>query len=200
MTRLEKLPDDLVKRGGVSAEEVDVSRQVYEGEPLPDGVVVVETRVFSDEVGGHFLELARFEGGLIRALKEKGVELDVSHGQSNVAVIAPQTERFGHLHPDLDGRFQDELWMIADGTLSIGLYDARANSPTKGARHKLVLSQGKGVFIPHGVVHGFGNYTQEKVALVYFASSQFSAGEDTLEWRVVPKDSQFWDFVKPDKI
>jgi dTDP-4-dehydrorhamnose 3,5-epimerase len=172
---------------------LDVFKQVYISEPKPAGVEVVKLNVFKDESNGHFMELVRFEEGFVKALKEKGVSLDMKTGQTNASIIAPGTKRFGHLHPQ-----QDEIWIVADGSLIMGLYDAREKSETNGQKSKLVLSPGMGVYVPHGVVHSLYNATHEKTVLIYFASMHFSAGEDTQELRFIPEDPLFWDFLEPE--
>lgn len=172
---------------------VEVSWQVYESDPRPLGVEVVKTPVFSDGQGGHFLEIGRFSGSLVRSLLEKGIGLDLREGQVNTAVVAPGTERFGHLHRD-----QDEFWMVASGTLTVALMDIRKGVQTEGVKSKLVFSPGTGLFIPHGVVHGLANYGRENAVLVYLADHHFSPREDTQEWRAIPKDPRFWDFAKPE--
>lgn len=194
MSNLSEISPQVLHGHGIDT-EFPVYRQVYEREPLPDGVVVIEARVFTDEHGGHFMENIRLENGILQGLQEKGIKLDIRNGQINTSVVAPRTERFGHLHPH-----QDELWIIADGILVIALYDDRNGSSTRGKKTKLVLGKGNGVFIPHGVVHGLANYNQEKAVLNYFATSQFFTGETTEEWRFVPDDPGFWDFAKPENI
>lgn len=193
---------DLVELGVSSLEEsvmgangVDIFRQTYEQEPLPFGVVTVECKQFPDERGGYIFELARLKSGFIKSLEEKGVRHNISDGQLNVSVISPGTERFGHVH-----RGQDELWVVALGYLTVPLFDIRRRSSTHELRTKIQLTSGKGVFIPHGVVHGLGNYGTTEAVLIYVPNLQFSAGKDTQEWRVVPQDPKFWDFAKPDPI
>lgn len=174
---------------------VDVYRQNYDGDPLPEGVLRVNTRVFPDEHGGHFMEAVRLAQGEIQALSGAGVKLNIDSGQVNVSVVPPGVERFGHLH-----RGQDELWIVVDGGLTVALFDVRSGSPSLNIKSRVVLSTGQGLFIPHGVVHGLANYTSGRSTLVYFADRHFSAGEDTQEWRVIPEDPEFWGFARPDRI
>lgn len=194
MSSLREIPPQILQRDEIST-EFPVYRQVYEKDLLPDGVVVVEARVFTDERGGHFMENTRLKNGVLQGLQEKGIKLNVCNGQINTSVVAPWTERFGHLHPH-----QDEFWIVVDGVLIVALYDSRKGSPTKGRKTKLVLGKGNGVFIPHGVVHGLANYSKEKAVLNYFVTGWFSAGETTEEWRFIPDNPGFWDFAKPENI
>ncbi len=194
MAQIEMIQEAQLDKFDISTETA-VYRQVYEQTPKPQDVFVIKASVFKDEYGGHFLEMARFKNGAIVSLAEQGVDLNIKDGQANTAIIAPNTERFGHLH-----RGQDEMWVVSKGTLTVVLYDARKNSQTCGMKTRLVLSEGMAVRIPPGVVHGLANYTSEFVVLGYFANMQFSAKEDTQEWRFVPDNPDFWNFAKPDKI
>lgn len=195
MPLLEIVSEEVLRRHNLNSVGVDVFQQRYETEKRPSGVVVKKAQVFYDEYGGHFMELGRFTGGFVQSLVESGVSLNLGQGQANAATIAPGTERYGHLH-----REQDEMWIVNDGTMVLALYDMRADNETFGVQSRLVLHEGTGVYIPHGVVHGLGNYTHETAGLNYFTTHPFSGGSDTQEWRVIPKDPAFWDFARPDKI
>lgn len=195
MPGLAEINHETSKIAGIFDSDAEVYRQVYESAPKPEGVVVLKTNVFKDEYGGHFMEITRLVNGYLKALAEKGVEVDISEGQINSSKVVSGTERFGHLH-----REQDEVWVVTDGTLTVALYDLRDGSPTFGTKTRLVLSEGMSVRIPPGVVHGFGNYTKEAATLTYFVDMQFSDGPDNQEWRFIPKDPHFWDFAKPDKV
>ena len=172
-------------------------RQTYDdnGIPkLPDGVVVVPQRVFPDDWGGTFKETARLDGGVLEtpALRERGVQHTVV--QLNVSVISPGSRRFWHLHPT-----QSELWTISYGQLNAGLIDCREDSPTFGLKCKVVLTPERALFIPTGVAHGFANESGGVVVLQYMVDRQFTATEQTEEWRLDPQDVGY-DFVLGDVI
>lgn len=194
MSKLKKLNSRGVIDAELEISEGDISRQLYTSEELPSGVVIVGTRVYKDEHGGHLMEAVRLKGGRLEVLLDQKVKLIISEGQVNSSVVKPSTERFGHIHRD-----QDELWMVARGVLTVAMFDARKKSPSEGLKSKLVLAAGSGVYIPHGIVHGLGNYSVEEAWLIYFASHQFNPGEDTQEWRFLPQDPDFWGFAKPEK-
>ncbi len=194
MPKLKQVSPEKLKEFKVKSTQ-QINQQVYQSEPKPDGVEVIKAQIFYDDNGGHFLELARFNEGIVASLKEKGVTLDILNGQVNASVIAPGTERLGHLHPQ-----QDEVWVVASGTLVMGVVDLREGSPTEGVKARFVLSPGTGVYVPHGVAHSLGNYGVDKALLNYVASMQFSPGEDTQEWRCIPEDSDFWNFMRPEKV
>ncbi len=197
MPALERIEDGQLNKCGLIIPDGSVSKQLYSPSPRPHGVEVVKASVspIADGQGGYFMELVRFQRGLVMSLMEKDIFLDVSNGQVNLSVVGPGTERYGHLHPD-----QDELWMVGEGQLHLGVYDIRQESETSGLTARFVLSPGNGVFVPHGVVHSLANHTREKVVLVYLATHKFSSGKDTQEWRYIPDDPNFWDFLNPEKI
>ena len=126
------------------------------------------------------------------ALRERGVQHTVA--QLNVSVISPGSRRFWHLHPT-----QSELWTISYGQLNAGLIDCREDSPTFGLKCKVVLTPERALFIPTGVAHGFANESGGVVVLQYMVDRQFTATEQTEEWRLDPQDVGY-DFVLGDVI
>lgn len=197
MANLKSISKSKITKAGLSlvGSNDRILRQSYDAERLPEGVIFIKQSVFKEEMGGHFMELVRFDKGFVKSLLEQGVKLNLSGGQVASAVVAPQTERFGHLHRD-----QQEFWMVVEGTITCGLYDTRKKSKTYKMKKKIVLQVGNGVFIPKGIVHGLANYTKDKSVLVYFPNMQFDTSENSQEWRYVSKDPHFWDFVKPDRV
>jgi dTDP-4-dehydrorhamnose 3,5-epimerase-like enzyme len=184
-------------RGIRSPDGQQILRQTYDddGVPkLPEGVVVVPLRVWPDDWGGTFKEAVRLECGVVQApaLRDRGVQHQVA--QVNVSVISPGGKRFWHLHPT-----QSEMWTISYGQLNAGLIDCRERSPTYGVKAKVVLTPDRGLFIPAGVAHGFANESTGVVVLQYLVDRQFSATEDTEEWRLDPKELPY-DFVLAEVI
>ena len=172
-----------------------ILRQTYDdnGVPqLPEGVVVVPQRVWPDDWGGTFKEAVRLEGGIVQAPVLREVRHQIA--QVNVSVISPGARRFWHVHPT-----QSEMWTISHGQLNAGLIDCREGSPTHGVKAKVVLTPERGLFIPAGVAHGFANESAGLVVLQYLVDRQFSATEDTEEWRIDPDDLPF-DFVLAEVI
>ncbi|HET7767476.1 MAG TPA: dTDP-4-dehydrorhamnose 3,5-epimerase family protein [Chloroflexota bacterium] len=179
-------------RGVRSPVDAPIIRQTYTEsgvDPLPDGVLVVQQRVFPDDSGGSFKEVVRLDSnGIVEApqLRERGIALKPA--QLNVSLVAPGARRFWHVHPE-----QCELWTISHGQLNAGVIDCREGSPSYGKRARVILTSHSGLYIPAGVAHGFANESSALVVLHYLVDHQFSRGEDSQEWRISPEvlDYQF---------
>ena len=185
-------------RGVQSPVDAPLIRQTYTDsgvDPLPDGVFVVQQRVFPDDSGGTFKEVVRIDGsGTVEAaqLRERGITLKPA--QINVSIVAPGARRFWHVHPE-----QCELWTISHGQLNAGVIDCREGSPSYGKRARVILTPHSGLYIPAGVAHGFANESSSLVVLHYLVDHQFSRGEDSQEWRISPDELPF-DFVLAESI
>ena len=185
-------------RGVRSPVEAPIIRQTYTDsgvDPLPEGVLVVQQRIFPDDSGGSFKEVVRLDAnGVVETpvLRERGVALKPS--QLNVSIVAPGARRFWHVHPE-----QCELWTISHGQLNAGVIDCREGSPTYGKRARVILTPQAGLYIPAGVAHGFANESSALVVLHYLVDHQFSRGEDSQEWRISP-DELDYQFVLSETI
>lgn len=170
----------------------DLAVEDYAREQSIDGVYRLKSPVNPDDIGGSFVEAFRIRQGQIGNLS---FDLDITEGQINILTIVSGTRRFGHVHPN-----QSELWFLAQGHLIVGLYDARKESQTKGRKNKYVLVKGTGLYIPQGVIHSLINCSEETTILLHFSSQHFDSNpEETEEYRVEPKDPEFWDFMEPEE-
>jgi dTDP-4-dehydrorhamnose 3,5-epimerase-like enzyme len=185
-------------RGVRSPVDAPIIRQTYTDsgvDPLPDGVLVVQQRVFPDDSGGTFKEVVRLDSsGVVEApqLRERGIALRPA--QINVSIVAPGARRFWHVHPE-----QAELWTISHGQLNAGVIDCREGSPSYGKRAKVILTPHAGLYIPPGVAHGFANESGAMAVLQYLVDHQFSRGADSQEWRISPDDLDY-QFVLAETI
>ena len=89
--------------------------------------------------------------------------------------------------------------MATLGPLFVSVTVKVTGSPTFGVKAKVVLTPDCGLFIPAGVAHGFANESAGVVVLQYLVDRQFTATEDTEEWRLDPKEVSF-DFVLAEVI
>lgn len=165
-----------------------VTIQDYSKKPVIEGVKFVDLTLFTDD-GGSFMELMRLEGGQVKGVD--GFELK----QVNHSIIEAGTTKAFHLHYE-----QDEMWYIPPANkVLMGLYDVRADSPTKGVAMRFALGDHKNrlLFIPRGVAHGVTNVTMERQQIIYFSSNTFNIekpDENRLPWDILGAD--FWNIGK----
>jgi dTDP-4-dehydrorhamnose 3,5-epimerase len=76
-----------------------------------------------------------------------------------------------HLH-------QSDYWLCAKGTARVVLHDLRRGSPTEGATQTIEISEhnGRGVFIPPGVAHGFASLTD--LTMTYLVDSYYDPDDE----------------------
>ena len=129
---------------------------------------------------GWFMEYLRLDAGTAQAPVEGFDVRQISLSRA----IAGRVNAF-HLHPK---RSQDELWCVLEGSLLVWLVDARADSPTRGNRRKVVLTgeMPELLHIPSGVAHGY-RAGPEGGLLLYAMNSQFDPAD--------PNEGRLpWDF------
>ena len=93
--------------------------------------------------------------------------------QANLSISKANVLRGLHLH-----RKQADYWCVLFGAALIGLYDARAGSPTEGraATVRIVADEERRtLYIPKGVAHGF--YAETELVLQYLVDEYYT-GED----------------------
>jgi dTDP-4-dehydrorhamnose 3,5-epimerase len=93
--------------------------------------------------------------------------------QANLSISKANVLRGLHLH-----RKQADYWCVLFGTAIIGLYDARAGSPTEGRAATVRIAAGeerRTLYIPKGVAHGF--YAETDLILQYLVDEYYT-GED----------------------
>lgn len=160
--------------------------QDYSSKPKIEGVKIVELKNMVGE-DGDFSEVVR--------LKENG-ELEQFPGfklaQINRAKMLPNSIKAWHIHYK-----QDDIWYpTPSGSLFVGLWDLRENSPTKGQTMRIVLGGGSGniLFIPKGVAHGAKNITSKPIDLLYLIDKTFNIedpDERRIHWDALGED--FWE-------
>jgi len=112
--------------------------------------------------------------------------------QANLSRSGPGVLRGLHFH-----RLQSDLWVPLEGRATVGLYDLRAGSPTRGRAATLELDAARpeALYIPAGVAHGFA--TVRGFALVYLVDREYSADD---EWGLAWDDPGVgiaWDLPEP---
>jgi len=98
------------------------------------------------------LKWLRDDRGRLMEILRCNDEIFKGFGQIYVTVCNPGVVKGWHYH-----EHQDDSFIIMTGQLRVGLYDAREDSPTKGAAAEYMLTTEDPYVlqIPRGVVHGF---------------------------------------------
>jgi dTDP-4-dehydrorhamnose 3,5-epimerase len=127
-----------------------------------DGVVVVVPAAHADD-RGRFVETYR------RSWFAQGREM-VQGNRSDKQAGAVVGLHY-HLH-------QADYWNVTKGTARVVLHDLRQGSPTEGATLNLDLGDddGRGVFIPPGVAHGFASLTD--LTLTYLVDQYYNPADE----------------------
>lgn len=153
-----------------------VSTQQYQPKTPIEGVEML-TPPFHRDDSGNFTELARLSGGQYEGLSNFEAK------QVNISVVLPGVIKAFHFHHN-----QEDLWYVSPyDRLLVNLVDARQDSPTKGAKMRLILGGGSNTLlrIPAGVIHGGGNLWTTPVNLIYFVTNHFNPtqpDEQRLPW------------------
>ena len=95
--------------------------QEYKAQPEIDGVFHVPLKKHR-AMEGYFMEYMRLTGGRVEGLPAPFEARQVSLSQA-----VPGRIHAFHLHPKV---VQDELWIVASGTMPVWLVDVRPGSPT----------------------------------------------------------------------
>jgi len=176
--------DDIVKQF-----RRNIKKQKYQFQKTIEGVQLLDLKLHPAE-DGYFLELARIDKkNIIKNLSEFTVK------QISYSITNPGGIKAWHLHYK-----QEDVWIVPpDNRILVGLYDLRINSPTKGVSMKIILGdfQGKLLFIPRGVAHGYANLSTKPSAIIYLTNNDFDPNnpdEQRLPWDLFGKD--FWEIKK----
>lgn len=163
-----------------------VYTQDYSKKQTLEGVRIIELKNHVAE-DGDFSELLRFsESGVVEGV------LGFKIAQINRSRMLPHAVKAWHLH-----LIQDEMWYVVPSQrLTVGLWDIRKTSSTKGKSIKIVLGGGLSqlLYIPRGIAHGCVNYNDCENDLFYFVSEVFNVqnpDEKRLAWDAL--GATFWN-------
>src|SRR5215469_10344881 len=134
----------------------------FESSKVIDGVVVVTPEAHGDE-RGVFVESYR------RSWFPHGREM-IQGNRSDKQAGAIVGLHY-HLH-------QADYWYVTSGTARVVLHDLREGSPTDAATYVLEIGNhdGRGVFIPPGVAHGFASLTD--LTLTYLVDQYYNPADE----------------------
>ncbi|HJP29967.1 MAG TPA: dTDP-4-dehydrorhamnose 3,5-epimerase family protein [Candidatus Latescibacteria bacterium] len=127
------------------------------------GVYSLDLQVFGDD-RGRFSEMFRNEWFPERDWGK--VQVNRSHSSATIL-------RGLHYH-----HRQADYWHPLSGTIRVGLYDLRRQSPTYGTGEAFDISgeDFTGLFIPPGVAHGF--YSVTDLTLIYVVDSYYDGADE----------------------
>jgi dTDP-4-dehydrorhamnose 3,5-epimerase len=82
--------------------------------------------------------------------------------QSYVAVTAKGVVKAWHYHLR-----QTDIWFVPRGKIKVGLFDARAQSPTLGTANSVIMGGGRNIAlaIPPGVFHGYVSLADSSILI-----------------------------------
>jgi dTDP-4-dehydrorhamnose 3,5-epimerase len=131
-------------------------------EPGIEGVSVARLDVRHDDRGS-FVELYRRS-----ALADVPPMVQANLSRSEAGVL-----RGMHFH-----RRQADLWLPVGGRATVGLFDLRAGSASRGRAVTLELDAREpvGLYIPPGVAHGFA--TVAPWAMLYLVDREYGGGDE----------------------
>lgn len=183
------MSDQITKEHILDEQQGKIFVQDYSKKPVIEGVQIVEMRNMVGEDGDLTEVFHQKENG--ESEEFPGFFLK----QVNRSLVMPGSIKAWHLHFN-----QDDIWsVLPHDRLTIGLWDTRKDSPTKGTTMKLNVGGGKShlVFIPKGVAHGAVNHSQNPATILYFVNQKFDINnpdENRLPWDSLGKD--FWEAPK----
>ena len=167
-----------------------VYAQRYDAEPFVEGAKLVKLHSSIGEEGD-FCELLH--------LNDQAESKEVPGFravQVSRSTQFPGSIKAWHLH-----FAQDELWYVPqEAHLTVGLWDVRHDSKTKGLTNRLVMGGGTQqlLYIPRGVAHGSANVSSTQLGIImYFANNTFDP-KNPDEHRI-PWDALGADFWKPQR-
>lgn len=125
--------------------------------------------VYTVDPVGHGDERGRFYETYRRSWFPLGREM-VQSNRSDKAAGAVVGLHY-HLH-------QADYWLVPRGEIRVVLHDLRVGCSTDGATEVLTVSadNGRGVFIPPGVAHGFASVTD--VTLTYLVDGYYNPDDE----------------------
>ncbi len=130
---------------------------------LIDGAVFRSLSLFSDE-----------RGWLCELYRQDELSTENHPVMAYVSQTLPGVARGPHEHTDQ----ADYFAFVGPGDFTLYLWDARADSPTRGNRMKVVVGESnrQAVIVPAGIVHAYKN-TSAVPGWVFNAPNRLYAGE-----------------------
>ncbi|MFH1791058.1 MAG: dTDP-4-dehydrorhamnose 3,5-epimerase family protein [Candidatus Omnitrophota bacterium] len=137
-----------------------------------DGVMIKKLKVIPDN-RGRLMEIFRSDDGAFRKF-----------GQVYMTTVYRGIIKAWHYH-----KIQTDNFACVRGEITLGLYDARENSPTYGATERIVMSLENPVLvsIPPLVYHGFKGEREDESVVINTPTEPYNHAKPD-EYRVDPHD------------
>ncbi len=116
-------------------------------------------------------------------------------GQVYFTTTYPGVVKAWHYH-----KKQTDHFYVIEGTVKIGLYDARENSPTRGTVHEIYLGEHAPglVRIPPGIQHGWMGVGCKEAIILNIVSEPYNHAQPD-EFRTHPHDNDIpYDWTRRD--
>jgi len=138
-----------------------------------DGVSVKRLRIIPDE-----------RGRLMEILRADDPEF-TTFGQVYMTTVEPGVVKAWHYH-----KKQDDCMTVVSGTAKIVLYDARADSPTRGEVNEFFAGEHNPMLvrIPHEVYHGMKGVGGREAVIINTVTEPYN-WEAPDEFRLDPHDN-----------
>ncbi len=160
-----------------------LTHQSYGAGPDIAGVALHRLRKHRSS-NGAFMEFLRLDAEGVEGLPTRFIPRQI-----NVSWAEPGRINAFHIHVR---QIQNEIWVVAQGSVIAWLADMRRDSPSRGVRKSFVLTAEEPamLLIPSGVAHGY-RAGRQGALLLYAMDAQFDP-ENPNEGRIP------WDCFGPD--
>jgi dTDP-4-dehydrorhamnose 3,5-epimerase len=174
-----------------------MTKQILPLKPIvtPDGMVVRSSGGLIEGFGLRRSRVIPDERGRLGEIMRSDDPWFEKFGQTYFTTTYPGVVKAWHYH-----RRQTDHFCVIRGTVKIGLYDARDDSPTHGTVHEIYLGEHSPglVRIPPGIYHGWMCVGCEEAIIVNVVSEAYNHAQPD-EFRTHPHDNDIpYDWTRRD--
>jgi len=140
---------------------------------LVDGVILHPLKINEDESGGILVETLRKDW---KEIYGDGREFFMQY-YSVTPQNAARDEKEWHIHPN----YQEDRFLVVQGSIVTAVADTRENSPTYGLLNLFHMEAYKDpyiILIPKGTLHGFIALSKEPSILLNFPTGIYNPNEE----------------------
>jgi dTDP-4-dehydrorhamnose 3,5-epimerase len=162
---------------------------------MPDGMIVRSSGGLIDGFGLRRGKVIPDERGRLGEIMRCDDPWFQKFGQVYFTTTYPGVVKGWHYH-----KKQTDHFYVIEGTIKIGLYDIRDDSPTRGTIHEIYLGEhNPGVVrIPPGIQHGWMCVGNKEAIIVNIVSEAYDRNQPD-EFRTHPHDNDIpYDWTRRD--